>query len=260
MKALSESSLAEQKPPNEADTESIVAVHDLNEDLRGAWTDTRTGVLWLRDLLPQDALVARVLTFGYDGCPSTFFADRPTDPVTTIAMNLVSYLRANRDDAKCEQRPIIFICHGLGGLVVKKALMLSKERRKYHSYHDHSIFVCTAAILFFGTPHTDIDPAVWFEPRRLANLSRDRHHRHTSALQSINESFVTIASSFRQRFFWEEVETHVRSPPRFPLGPKERPAFPPIMQAWSSSHLSILQDTPWSEVIFDAFFKRLAPG
>ncbi|EXJ54423.1 hypothetical protein A1O7_09762 [Cladophialophora yegresii CBS 114405] len=196
----------------------IVAVHDLNEDLYEAWTDSRTGVLWLKDLLPQDALVARVLTFGYDGCPLSFFAQPRADPVTSTAINLVSYLRANREDAQCERRPIIFICHGLGGLVVKKALMYSKEKTKYPAHRDHSIFVCTTAILFFGTPHTDIKPAVWFQSRNIANLPREKHHRHISALQIINESFVRVGSSFRQLFFWEEIETHVGYSSAVPYG------------------------------------------
>ena len=50
-----------------------------------------------------------------------------------------------------------------------------------------------------------------------------------------------------------------RSPPQFPLGLKECPAFPPIMQAWSNSPLWLLQDTPWPEVIFDALSRGSHP-
>jgi len=45
---------------------SIVAVHGLNGHREKSWTDDKSGVLWLRDLLPHQVPNARVLTFGYD--------------------------------------------------------------------------------------------------------------------------------------------------------------------------------------------------
>lgn len=226
VKASSESSLAGLRLPNSADIESVVAVHDLDEDLRGAWTDPHTGVLWLRDLLPDDALVARVLTFGYTGSPSSFFIDPLEEPVTPIARNLISYLRSDRANAQCEQRPIIFVCHGMGGIVVKKALMLSKGRTNYQIHYDHSIFTCTAAILFFGTPHAAIDPAVWLKSRRISIFSKYKLTRHTSALQTINEDFRDIEGLFCQLFFWAEIEPHVGHSSAVPYGPQGGTGIP----------------------------------
>ncbi|KAK5050944.1 hypothetical protein LTR84_003503 [Exophiala bonariae] len=200
----------------------IVAVHGLNEDLVGAWTDKATKKLWLRDLLPLDEFmtVARVLTFGYDGSPSHFFdADEETAPVTTIARNLVCYLSANRHMARCDQRPIIFICHGMGGLIVKKALMLSRDEKSPTTHHQQGIFTCTAGILFFGTPHGQVsDPHIWYRARYLVDLPNTKKLKHTSALWSINQDFTKIQLWFTQIFFWEEINPRVVNSSAVPPG------------------------------------------
>ena len=41
-------------------------MHGLNGHREKSWTDSRSGILWLRDLLPHQLPNARVLTFGYD--------------------------------------------------------------------------------------------------------------------------------------------------------------------------------------------------
>ena len=44
-------------------------------------------------------------------------------------------------------RPIVFICHSLGGLVVKKALVTAKLVDKYSA-----VIRATRGLIFFGTP------------------------------------------------------------------------------------------------------------
>ena len=41
-------------------------MHGLNGHRETSWTDDKSGILWLRDLLPLQLPNARVLTFGYD--------------------------------------------------------------------------------------------------------------------------------------------------------------------------------------------------
>jgi hypothetical protein len=44
---------------------SIVAIHGLDGHCKNSWT-ADNGVLWLRDLLPDQIPSARILTYGYD--------------------------------------------------------------------------------------------------------------------------------------------------------------------------------------------------
>ena len=48
------------------------------------------------------------------------------------------------------KRPLIFICHSIGGLVVKRALI---EARSYPSAGISDVYSYTSGIMFFGTPH-----------------------------------------------------------------------------------------------------------
>jgi hypothetical protein len=54
-----------------------------------------------------------------------------------------------------QQRPIVFVCHSLGGLVVKKALSLSLISQR-HAYRD--ISSATKGVVFMGTPHSNYEP------------------------------------------------------------------------------------------------------
>ena len=57
-----------------------------------------------------------------------------------------------------EIRRLIFVCHGLGGLLVQRALSASRESRfPYLS----SIEKRTVGICFLGTPHHGVDLAKW---------------------------------------------------------------------------------------------------
>lgn len=92
-----------------------------------AWVDPETRKLWLRDFLPEAIPVARVLAFGYDASPSSFYGSGCADAIQKQAHTLVASLQADRSIEDCDYRPIIFVCHGLGGLLVKKSSLLLRE-------------------------------------------------------------------------------------------------------------------------------------
>jgi Putative serine esterase (DUF676) len=52
-------------------------------------------------------------------------------------------------------RRLVFIAHSLGGLVVKRALCIARERDAADA---RSIFNCTKALIFLGTPHRTAEP------------------------------------------------------------------------------------------------------
>lgn len=96
---------------------SIVAVHGLNGHREKTWTASNN-VLWLRDLLPQRLNNARVFTWGYDA--NTHSASRVTAQyLYDHATTLVSDLALERQLTGTQERPIIFVAHNLGGIVVK---------------------------------------------------------------------------------------------------------------------------------------------
>lgn len=96
---------------------SIVAVHGLNGHREKTWT-AKNNILWLRDLLPHQIPNARIFSWGYDANTHSVSAVS-TQLVYDHARTLISDLCLKRRLTSTQRRPIIFVCHSLGGLVVK---------------------------------------------------------------------------------------------------------------------------------------------
>lgn len=56
-----------------------------------------------------------------------------------------------------QSRPLVFMAHSLGGLVVKHMLKQANDCAISRPAL-YNIFISTIAILFFGTPHRGADP------------------------------------------------------------------------------------------------------
>ncbi|KAL4813075.1 hypothetical protein BDW67DRAFT_117571 [Aspergillus spinulosporus] len=132
--------------PGKSPKIDIVAIHGLNpknKERHAERTWELNGKIWLRDFLPNQLPQARIMLFGYN---SNVSIQSSSAGVREQAQNLLSRLWLERQG--CEIRPIIFICHSLGGIVVKEALVQAKLGHTYHS-----IQMATYGIAFFGTPH-----------------------------------------------------------------------------------------------------------
>lgn len=105
----------------------IVAIHGLPGNTHATWTDQDTQALWLRDFLPHDIPGARILTYSY---PSESLFSKSDATLQTYALKLLDHLHDYRSLIKA--RPIIFVAHSLGGIVCKRALILTKEDSRYH--------------------------------------------------------------------------------------------------------------------------------
>ncbi|VUC23220.1 unnamed protein product [Clonostachys rosea] len=112
-------------------------------------------IYWPRDLVPKVIPDARVLSYGYDAK-----IQQPSGPpvsthtVYDIYNDFSIVLEAKRrGDPK---RPIIFVAHSLGGIVVKG--LLHRCGQTFNQSHIRPIFESTVGIMFFGTPHFGADP------------------------------------------------------------------------------------------------------
>lgn len=187
-----------------------------------AWTDPATKVLWLRDLLPESLNVARVLTFGYNANATSFYGVRSAERIQKHAQTLVADIQADRALEGCSQRPLVFICHGLGGILVKSALAYSSTRTSKQVEHLYSIFVSTYGILFFGTPHNGTEGGSWvvkscqeissgLAPSPQQSQLCSAIQKDSETLQIITEQFSALMQQFHVFFFWEEVESHIQN-------------------------------------------------
>ncbi|KAI1772656.1 hypothetical protein F4818DRAFT_453453 [Hypoxylon cercidicola] len=129
----------------------IVAIHGLNGHREKTWT-ADNGVHWLRTLLPKDLPNVRIVTWGYDA--NTHSRDRMNcQYLYDHALELVADLTRMRTLTNSTERPIIFVAHSLGGIVVKSALIHSDAARQGALYEHRSVKTSTYGIIFMGTPH-----------------------------------------------------------------------------------------------------------
>lgn len=153
----------------------------------------------------------------------TSFTDGASkDKIHNHAETLVAGLAANRRLRKASERPIIFVAHSLGGLVVKRALIYSSEIRGNNTEHLRAIFVSTYGILFLGTPHHGSDVAQWGSrlewicgavlPSGFVDSQPqlvDALKKNNETLQNIDRAFIQLMSRFHIFFFHEGKPTRL---------------------------------------------------
>ncbi|KAB5580049.1 hypothetical protein GE09DRAFT_904211, partial [Coniochaeta sp. 2T2.1] len=130
---------------NEHFAVDIIAIHGLNGDRISTWTNPDTKVLWLRDLLPKALPGCRVYTYGY---PSKVIFNKSVAAVREYSQRLLSCIRGIQDNSQ-GTRPIIFVCHSLGGIVFKQALVIAHEDNLIYG----ELLTSVAGVVFMGTPH-----------------------------------------------------------------------------------------------------------
>ncbi|RYP22100.1 hypothetical protein DL765_001859 [Monosporascus sp. GIB2] len=105
--------------------------------------------MWLRDLLPKDDPFqsSRISTFGYDATlvNRQGVNVRPED----WAKRLLAQLSILRSSQPGKIRPIIFVCHSMGGLVARLAMI----RLKNFPDSVENISLDQCGLLFLATPH-----------------------------------------------------------------------------------------------------------
>ncbi|RGP76056.1 hypothetical protein FLONG3_5447 [Fusarium longipes] len=128
----------------------IVFVHGLKGDCLKTWKAEGEIEPWPKTLLPLELGTVRILTYSYDSTV-TGKQDAPSqNRISNHAQNLLAALATLRQNDDTSERPIIFVCHSLGGLVCQDALVASQER---HQQHLQDIVKFTRGVIFLGTPH-----------------------------------------------------------------------------------------------------------
>ncbi|KAF2198403.1 hypothetical protein GQ43DRAFT_163670 [Delitschia confertaspora ATCC 74209] len=190
----------------------IVAVHGLNGHRDKTWT-AANNVHWLRTLLPTDISNARIFCWGYD---ANTHGDRLSHQyLYDHAMQLVMDLCLERKRTNTTKRPILFVAHSLGGIIVKSALIHSDAARKGALEDHRSIKTSTYGIVFMGTPHQGgsgvqlgkilVNVASVFvavDDRLMKHLERD-----SEWLQQQLGQYQPISGEFVTKFAYEEYPT-----------------------------------------------------
>ncbi|KAF3059497.1 Kinesin light chain [Daldinia childiae] len=130
----------------------IIAVHGLGSNVDWSWTwkdPTKKGryVHWLKDLDMLPALLprARILVYNYE---SIWHADAPE---TRLPICGESLIRCVHNFRKGSQRPIIFLGHSLGGLVILYGLLFAEGEEEFQYLPRQTVGFVSLGTPFRGT-------------------------------------------------------------------------------------------------------------
>jgi hypothetical protein len=227
--------------PDILTTIDVVAVHGLQGHPFRTWTH-ENGNLWLKDDLPEDVPSARILTFGYD---STIAFSRSVATIEDIALQLLTglYIERENDKAVGARRPIVFVCHSLGGIVVKKALVLAHERSSNPGFKD--ILDNTRAIAFLAVPHRGSKTADYAHTLanalKVASIGTSTNtalvaglRKNSPMLEDISKQFVERGKDLKIYTFYEMKKI---------LGMPDCVSLPLISQTYAHRHtLQVVDD------------------
>lgn len=115
----------------------------------------------------------------------------------------VSNSRPNED-----KRPLFFVAHSLGGLVTEQALLVSLEPGEPRL---HNIAICTAGVIFMGTPHSGSYLATWgYTLARLLDRVWRTNKDLLSLLKQRSEVLRAVEEVFQRQLSADGVLTKVK--------------------------------------------------
>ncbi|KAI1149498.1 hypothetical protein F4825DRAFT_430173 [Nemania diffusa] len=196
-------------PPTELDKYSTV------KELPGSsvLTPTITRVLpkashlWIRQGIRKEVDKARVMLYRHREIVEGMTIESAADDLIGQVMKIRAGLK--------KARPIFFICHSIGGLVVKEALVRAREHEELRPF----MYDCHG-ITFFATPHRgssylsmpnlreSIQELLFLEkplPRSITDKLRLGH----KPLLKLHDKFTDIASELRLWTFYETVDSQL---------------------------------------------------
>jgi protein SERAC1 len=164
----------------------VIFVHGLAGHAWGSWhtqqrwdqDDCDFWLTWLGEDLTAKGIDVGIWTFGYEAASFQFSGSAMAR--FDQASNLLEFLEV-RDIG---ERPIIFIAHSMGGLLVKEML------RTAQNFHKQAMIEQTKGIVFLSTPHTGSHLAKLIENVGVlaqSTLNVAELKAHAPELRSLNE-------------------------------------------------------------------------
>ncbi|KAF8529764.1 hypothetical protein BU17DRAFT_79864 [Hysterangium stoloniferum] len=246
----------------------IVAIHGLDGHREQSWT-AENGTLWLKDLLPQRFPHARVATYGYDASTGSQ-SNKINETLYGHAENFISRLALLRNKTTTTTRPIIFLAHSLGGIILKFALIHANQCNNSHLSYHKRIMRSTIGILFFGTPHQGTAVALSASQmlRVLLPVKENTAHAllcdlasNSNMLEIQLSLYNGISASFTTKFLYEVYQTVLHDGTSSFIVPKSSAVVPGARNAeaigLNRNHMDMVKFSSVEEDDFDVVVSLL---
>eukprot|EP01084_Bolivina_argentea_P002926 5465_1 len=131
----------------------FILLHGLGGDIKSSWTNKQNHITY-SELLAKKYPHSKIISYGY---PTSF--NEGFENIVSLKERGELFVKALTSYIKDHKtKPIIFIAHSMGGLVVKHGLIYSSQRQTYSASNIvanrlYNIYKRTIGIIFYGTPH-----------------------------------------------------------------------------------------------------------
>lgn len=185
----------------------LVFVHGLGGGSQKTWTKSNDpSLFWPKEWLPQDHAFydVRIHSFGYNAN-----WDRgSTLNIYDFAKSLLGSIQDCPSIPRDSTTPLILVGHSMGGLVMKRAFIVAKQKEEFSGLADR-----IKTMVFLATPHRGADLAQLLT--RMLTLSSGSRpfvkdlHRSSLATQSINDEFPQYCQDLQLYSFYETMPTSI---------------------------------------------------
>ncbi|KAK8102609.1 hypothetical protein PG984_015755 [Apiospora sp. TS-2023a] len=189
----------------------FIFVHGLGGGSSTTWClKQNPEFFWPKEWLPKDAdfEAVRIHSFGYNANWATWLSS-PLD-VHAFGQSLLEEL-LNNPEIRANPTPIVLIGHSMGGLVIKKACILSKTNPG---------FTCVAERLhsfyFLGTPHRGSNLAGTLN--NILRVSGVGRRAYVAGLETKSEMIRVLSDEFRIHYSGIHLHTFYETQPTPPVG------------------------------------------
>jgi hypothetical protein len=187
----------------------FIFVHGLRGGSRKTWSASASQAhFWPKEWLPADSAFrhVRIHSFGYN----SDWLDRRENPldVHDFGQSLIEEIQNSPNIRRDKNTRIVFIGHSMGGLVIKKACILSRENPSFNELGTriHSIY-------FLATPHRGSDLAPTLTSLLRATPTGHKSfvgnlERGSDAINILNDQFRHVCKGIAIHSFTESVPTN----------------------------------------------------
>ncbi|KAJ4267004.1 hypothetical protein NW762_003102 [Fusarium torreyae] len=131
-------------------TADIIAITGLDGHAYGSWRGKgNLGRMWLRDFLSKDLPCCRTMIYGYNSKLSS----HGIDTIMDYGRELIEELKKVRNSDELRQRPLFFIAHSFGGIILAHCLVKAVQTNEDDHPTTASLHKATYGMLLFGIPH-----------------------------------------------------------------------------------------------------------
>ncbi|KAJ6016427.1 hypothetical protein N7540_011018 [Penicillium herquei] len=165
----------EENKPVDAD---IIAIAGLDGHAYGSWQGRgNLGRMWLRDFLSKDLPQCRTMIYGYNSKLSS----HGVDTILDYGRELMEEIKKIRNTKELQQRPLIFVAHSFGGIIMAHCLVKAIQTMEGDHPAIASLYPATYGMILFAIPHKGL---VIDDIQQM--LASDGRHPRGNLLQQIS--------------------------------------------------------------------------